>query len=815
MSKELPRHARIVIVGGGVVGSSIAYQLTKAGVSDVVLLERGTVTCGTSWHAAGLIMQLRGGHTSTEIASYNARFYRELEADTGMETGFKQNGTLAIARDNDRFHEMKRRASLAKSFDIETHILGPKETKDIYPAIDETQIVGGQIITKDGQLNPVDTVNALISGAKKRGTKVFEETPVEGLERQPTGEYQIETPNGAITCEKLVLACGLWTRDLAAKLGVRVPLFACEHMYVVTEPMDFINPGLPVLRDPEGYTYMKEDAGKLLVGSFEPRGKALPVENLPGDQRFIEMQEDWDHFALPYFKAMELVPDLADVGINKFMNGPESFTPDDLPCLGEAPGLPNCFIAAGLNSEGFEISPGITRALARWIIEGEPDMDLVDYDVARFHPFQVNQNYLRARAPESLGGIYDMPWPFKDHETARPARKSHLHDRLAARGACFGETAGWERPMWFAPKGVEPKNEYSFFRPNWYEHTARECRAARETVVLMDISSFGKTLVQGRDACACLNWMCVSEMDVPVGKLVYTHMLNSKGGIEVDVTIDRLTEDQFMIYSSAGVHYRDIHWMQKHIREDQHVTVTELTAAYSVLNLQGPKSRDLLQALSGADLSNDAFPFLTAQEIEIGYAQVRAKRMTFVGELGWELQIPSEFVQDVYDLFIQAGEAFGLVEAGYHTLEHLRCERAYREYGLDLAPDDTPFEAGLGFIVKMDKSGGFMGREALLPQKGQTLQKRMVNFKLKDPKPALFHDELIRMNGEIVGYLSSGAHAFNLGSAVGMGYVKHPDGVTAEMINSAEFEIEIACERFAAEASLKPFFDPTSARVKM
>ncbi|MCP5039238.1 MAG: FAD-dependent oxidoreductase, partial [Rhodobacteraceae bacterium] len=623
------------------------------------------------------------------------------------------------------------------------------------------------------------------------------------------------TPNGAITCEKLVLACGLWTRDLAAKLGVRVPLFACEHMYVVTEPMDFINPGLPVLRDPEGYTYMKEDAGKLLVGSFEPRGKALPVENLPGDQRFIEMQEDWDHFALPYSKAMELVPDLADVGINKFMNGPESFTPDDLPCLGEAPGLPNCFIAAGLNSEGFEISPGITRALARWIIEGEPDMDLVDYDVARFHPFQVNQNYLRARAPESLGGIYDMPWPFKDHETARPARKSHLHDRLAARGACFGETAGWERPMWFAPKGVEPKNEYSFFRPNWYEHTARECRAARETVVLMDISSFGKTLVQGRDACACLNWMCVSEMDVPVGKLVYTHMLNSKGGIEVDVTIDRLTEDQFMIYSSAGVHYRDIHWMQKHIREDQHVTVTELTAAYSVLNLQGPKSRDLLQALSGADLSNDAFPFLTAQEIEIGYAQVRAKRMTFVGELGWELQIPSEFVQDVYDLFIQAGEAFGLVEAGYHTLEHLRCERAYREYGLDLAPDDTPFEAGLGFIVKMDKSGGFMGREALLPQKGQTLQKRMVNFKLKDPKPALFHDELIRMNGEIVGYLSSGAHAFNLGSAVGMGYVKHPDGVTAEMINSAEFEIEIACERFAAEASLKPFFDPTSARVKM
>ncbi|MCP5085812.1 MAG: FAD-dependent oxidoreductase [Rhodobacteraceae bacterium] len=815
MKKDLPRHARVVVVGGGVVGSSIAYQLTKAGVSDVVLLERGALTCGTSWHAAGLIMQLRGGHTSTEIASYNAKFYPELEADTGMMTGFKQNGTLAIGRNKDRVHEMSRRASLAKSFGIETHTLSPSETKEMYPALDQDFIEGGLFIPGDGQLNPVDTVNALINGAKKRGARVFEETLVGKMQRLPSGEYQLETNIGPITCEKLVLACGLWTRDFAAQLGVRVPLFACEHMYVVTEPMDFIHPALPVLRDTDGYTYMKEDAGKLLIGSFEPRGKALPVGNLPTDQRFIEMQEDWDHFALPYSKAMEMVPDLADVGINRFMNGPESFTPDDLPCLGEAPGLPNCFIAAGLNSEGFEISPGISRALARWIIDGEPDLDLVDYDVARFHPFQTNQNYLSARAPESLGGIFEMPWPFKDHESARPARKSHLHDRLAARGACFGETAGWERPMWFAPKGVEPRNEYSFFRPNWYEHTARECLAARETVVLMDISSFGKTLVKGRDACAYLNWMCVSEMDVPVGKLVYTHMLNSKGGIEVDITVDRMAEDQYMVYSSAGVHFRDMNWMQNHIRGDQHVTLTELTAAYSVLNVQGPNSRGLLETLSGADLSNEAFPFLTAQEIEIGYAIIRAKRMTFVGELGWELQIPSEFVQDVYDIIIKAGQAFGLVEAGYHTLEHLRCERAYREYGLDLAPDDTPIEAGLGFIVKMDKPGGFIGRDALVPQKGQTLTKRMVNFKLKDSEPALFHDELIWMNGVRVGYLSSGAYGFNLGSAVGMGYVKHPDGVTADTINSAEFEIEIACERFAAEASLKSFYDPTGARVKM
>jgi len=814
-SKKLPSHARIVIVGGGVVGCSIAYQLTKAGVSDVVLLERGTLSCGTSWHAAGLIMQLRGSHATTEVAKYNADFYPELEADTGMATGFKQNGTLAIARNMDRVHELKRRASLAKSFDIDAHILCPGEVKDLYPALDVGIVAGGLFIPKDGQLNPVDTINALITGARTRGARVLENLSVEKLQRLPSGAYCLDTKNGTITCETLVLACGLWTRDFAAQLGARVPLHACEHMYVVTEAMDFVVPNLPVLRDADGYTYMKEDTGKLLIGSFEPRGKPLPVEKLPAEQQFIEMQEDWEHFELPYSKAIEMVPELQHIGIMKFMNGPESFTPDGLPCLGEAPGLPNCFVAAGLNSEGFEISPGISRALSYWIINGEPDMDLLEYDVARFHPFQMNNKYLRNRVAESLGGIFEINWPFKEHETSRPVRKSPLHDRLAAAGACFGETAGWERPLWFAPTGIVPKNEYSFSRPNWYEHTAGECRAARDGVVIMDVSSFGKTMIQGRDACAYLQWLCVSNVDVPIGKLIYTHMLNSTGGIECDITIDRRAEDRFIIYSSAGVHRRDMNWFAKHIRPDQHVTLTDITAAYSVLNVQGPRSRDLLQSLTDADLSNEAFPFLTAQEIGIGYAQVLAKRQTFIGELGWELQIPTEFAQDVYDVITEAGKPFGLMQAGYHALEHLRCERAYREFGLDLAPDNTPFEAGLGFIVKMDKPGGFYGHKALLPQVGQVLNRRMVNFKLRDPEPALFHDELIRMNGEIVGYLSSGAYGFILGSAVGMGYVTHRDGVTTELVDGAEFEIEIACERHAADASLRPFYDPTGARVKI
>ncbi len=814
LSEELPGQARVVIVGGGVVGSNIAYHLTKLGVSDVCLLERGVLSCGTSWHAAGLIMQLRGSHVTTDLARYNVEFYGALEADTGQATGFKQNGTLAVGRNRDRMHEMARRASIAKSFGIEAHMLSRSEVKDMYSALDETILEGGLFIPKDGQLSPVDTVMSLIAGAKKRGARVCENSPVSTMKRLTSGEYLLELPNGSIRCETLVLACGLWTRDLAAQLGVNVPLHACEHMYVVTETMDFVEPTMPVLRDTDGYTYIKEEAGKLLIGSFEPRGKSLPMNRLPAEQRFIEMQEDWDHFELPYTKAMEIIPALQQVGISKFMNGPESFTPDGLLCLGEAPGSPNCFIAAGFSSEGFEVSPGAAGALAEWIVEGEPTRDLLDYDVARFHPFQANRGYLGQRVAESLGGIFEMHWPCKEHETARPARKSALHDRLAARGACFGETAGWERPMWFAPEGVEPRNIYSFHRPNWYEYTAEECRVAREGVTIMDQSSFGKTLVQGRDACAYLQWMCAGNVDVPIGKLVYTHMLNKMGGIECDITIARCAEDSYTITSSAGVHSRDMRWIGKHIGPDQHVTLTDVTPAYAVLSIQGPRSRELLSAITDADLSNEAFPFFTATEIEIGFARVLAKRQTFIGELGWELQIPAEFVQDVYDIIVTVGVAFELRQAGYHALEHLRCERAYREFALDLAPDDTPYEAGLGFTVKIDKPGGFYGREALLPQVEQTLNKRIVMFALKDHEPLLWHDELIYMDGEIVGYLSSGAYGFTLGRSVGMGYVHHPDGVTKDLIDNASFEIEIACERYPAEASLRSFYDPKGLRVR-
>lgn len=812
---SLPSHTQTLIIGGGVAGASAAYHLSKLGRTDVVLLERNQLTSGTTWHAAGLIMQLRSTHALTELARYNVELYSSLEAETGQATGFKQNGTLGVCRTKDRLYETRKVASIAKSFDIEAHMIGPAEAKEMYPAIDEGVIEGAIFIPKDGQTNPVDTTMSLIAGARQRGVKVFENSPVGKLERLASGEYRVVSGQGAIQCGTLILACGLWTRDLAAQLGVRVPLYPCEHFYVVTEPMAVVTPDLPVLRDTDGHVYVKEDAGKWLVGAFEPTGKPLRMDQLPGDSAFIELPEDWDHFELPFSKAMEILPDLANAGIAKFLNGPESFTPDLLFALGEAPGLPNCYISAGYNSEGIEFGPGAGRALAEWIIEGEPTMDLSHVDVARFHPFQINRTYLHERTAEILGLHYKPHWPHFQPETSRNVRKSTLHDRWAALNASFGEGMGWERPMWFAPQGASNENVYSHTRPNWFEHTARECKAAREAAILLDQSSFGKHLVQGRDASAFLQRLCAGNVDVPVGKLVYTHMLNNRGGIETDITVNRLAEDRHLIISSATVHPRDKAWIERHITGDRNVTLTDVTSGYTVLSLQGPKSRDILSKVTDADLSTEAFPFATSQEIDLGYARVIANRLTYVGELGWELHIPTEFAQGVFDAVMNAGADFGLKPAGYHALEHLRSERAYREYELDLTPEDTPLEAGLGFAVKLDKPGGFIGRDALMRQKeAGPLTKRLVMFKLRDPEPVLFHEEIIRLNGNIVGYISSGAYGFTLGTSVGMGYVNHPGGVTKDLIESGEWEIEIACERHPADASLRAFFDPTGERVK-
>ncbi|MGX5832477.1 GcvT family protein [Mesorhizobium sp. 43Arga] len=808
------RAHEVLVIGGGIAGASVAFHLAKNGKNDVAVLERHTLTSGTTWHAAGLIMQTRGTHALTEIAKYNAELYAALEAETGQATGFKRNGTLGVARTKQRLYETARNASIAKSFGLEAHIISPCDAKELYPALNASIIEGAVYIPGDGQTNPVDTCMALAAGARKNGVKIFENSEVADLWRTLDGCYQVRTGEGVIEAEVLILACGLWTRDLAARLGARIPLYAAEHFYVVTDTVDFVRPTLPVLRDTDGHVYLKEDAGKILVGAFEPWGKALPMEKLPKETAFIELAEDWDHFELPMTKATEIVPALANAGITKFFNGPESFTPDLLFMIGEIPGMKNLFVSAGYNSEGIEYGAGAGRALAEWIVGGAPQMDVSFVDVARFHPFQINKKYLHDRTPEVLGLHYKMHWPGHQLQTSRGVRKSVLHDRWAKLGASFGEGMGWERPMWFAGLGEPTENVYSYDEPNWFKYTSQECSAARNNAILLDQSSFGKHLIQGRDACRFLQWLCAGNIDVPIGNLVYTHMLNKKGGIETDITVNRLSKTEFLIISSATVHPRDKAWIERHITDGMSVTLTDVTSAYAVLSLQGPRSREILSQVTDSNLGNEAFPFATSQEIDIGYARVIANRLTYVGELGWELHIPTEMAQHVFDIVWEAGRPFGLRAAGYHALEHLRSERAYREYQLDLTPVDTLLEAGLAFTIDWNK-GCFIGKEALTAQKNNMpLKKRLVSFKLHDPNPVLFHEELIRCDGRIVGYISSGVKSFTIGTSIGMGYVHHVAGVTKDLIENSRWQIEIAGKLYEADASLRAFFDPNGDRAK-
>ncbi|MEE8506504.1 MAG: FAD-dependent oxidoreductase, partial [Kiloniellales bacterium] len=624
----------------------------------------------------------------------------------------------------------------------------------------------------------------------------------------------VQTGRGDIKAEVVVNCAGMWAREVGLMCGVNVPLHACEHFYVVTEPMDGVTPNLPVLRDMDGCAYYKEDAGKLLIGAFERNAKPWGMDGIPEDFAFDELPEDMDHFMPVLEGAMHRIPTLEQVGIRKFFNGPESFTPDVRYHIGEAPELKYFYVLAGFNSIGIQSSGGAGKALAEWIVGGEAPFDLSEIDIRRMQPFQNNKAYLFHRAAESLGLLYDLHWPYRQLESARGVRTSPLHERMKARGACFGEVAGWERPNWFAPKGVEPKYEYSYKRQNWFEHSAAEHHAVREAVGLFDQSSFAKFLVQGRDAETVLQRICANDVAVPPGKIVYTQWLNERGGIEADLTVTRLAEDQYYVATGAAVGVHDMDWLTRHIPDDAQVSVTDVTSGYAVLGLMGPKARDLLSRVTSVDLSNGAFPFGASREIDIGYATVRAMRITYVGELGWELHVPSEFAGGVFDAIVEQGDSFGLKLAGMHAMDSLRIEKAYRHWGHDITCEDTPIEAGLGFAVRLDKNAPFIGRDALLRQKEQGVKKRLVQFALDDPEPLLYHNEPVYRDGALVGYLSSGNYGHHLGRAIGLGYVNHAAGVDADFVKSGKYEVEVAGERFPAAASLRPMYDPKAERVK-
>ena len=815
MAGTLPRNARVVIIGGGVIGCSIAYHLTKIGWQDVVLLERKQLTSGTTWHAAGLVGQLRPSINMTKLAKYTGELYRGLEAETGQATGYRQCGSISMATNMERFEELKRSASMAKVFDLPVHVVTPQEIKELAHIVNVDDVVGGIHIPSDGYANAVDITMALAKGARSGGARIFENTKVTRIRHDGTRATGVDTAEGPIDADYVVICGGMWTRDLAASVGVTAPLHACEHYYVLFEGVEGIDPSLPVLRDYDYCGYYKYDAGKLLVGAFEPNARPWGMDGISEDFCFDEIAGSFEHFEPLLVDAMRRVPALENAGILKFFCGPESFTPDVRYHLGESAELKGCFVAAGLNSIGLQSAGGVGKVMAEWIRDGIPPADLWTVDVRRNMPFQNNRKYLRERVTESLGLLYATHFPFKQYETARGVRKSAIHDRLMAAGACFGEAFGWERANWYGPAGSSPRYKYSYGRQNWFEASAAECRAVREAVALFDQSSFAKFRLEGRDACATLNRVCANDVDVVPGKLVYTQWLNEKGGIEADLTVTRLNDTAFLIIGGAETETKDFNWLKRHMPADAHAVLTNVTSGMGVLSIMGPNSRALLQSLSPNDLSDGAFAFGTSQEIELGYAIVRASRITYVGELGWELYVPTEFLAGVYDEIVAAGAAFGLKHAGYHALNSLRMEKAYRHWGHDITDEDTPLVAGLGFAVKLSKPGGFIGREALLRQKEEGLKQRLVQFLLKSDQPMLYHNEPIWQGDRIAGYIRSGMYAHTLGAACGLGYVTAADGGVVGPIGADDYEIEIAGVRYPATASLKPLYDPTSARIKM
>ena len=792
---SLPAHARVVIVGGGIIGCSTAYHLTRMGVRDVLLLERKQLTSGTTWHAAGLVRSTLYTQNLTRLAKYTVDLYTRLEAETGQATGFIQPGSISIATNAERWQELMRGVGMLRSFGVEAHPISPREAQAKWPLMQIDDVVGAIWYPQDGKCNPIDTCMALAKGARVGGARIIENTKVDRILVENGRAVGVETAAGVVHAEIVVNCAGIWARELGRTVGVDVPLQACEHFYVVTDPMEGMHPDLPVMRDMDHCAYYKEDAGKLLLGAFERRAKPWGLDGIPEDFAFGELPEDFDHFAPILDDAMKRVPSLSRVGIRKFFNGPESFTADGRYVLGPAPEIDGFFVAAGFNSIGIQSGGGAGMALAHWIAEGNPPFDLWDVDIRRLFPHQNATSFLVPRVSESLGLLYDMHWPFRQYETSRGVRRTVLHDRIAAAGACFGEVAGWERPNWFALPGHAPRYAYSYGRQNWFEASRQEHVAVRERVGLFDQSCFAKYVVKGRDAMRVLNRVSCNEVDVAPGQVVYTQWLNARGGIESDLTVFRLRPDEYMVVTSATSQLRDRRHLERHIAEDDRVAVVDVTSGFAMIGLMGPCARDLLSSLSEDDLSNEAFPFATTCEIGIGAARVRATRITYVGELGYELMVPTEFASAVFDLVVEAGASYGLRLAGYHAMNSLRIEKAYRHWGHDISPDETPLEAGLGFCVAWEKKGGFIGREALLRQRDEGIRQRLVQFVLEEADPLLYHDEPILREGHHVGRITSGMYGHSLGGAVGLGYVDLGGPVSAAEILSAQYQIDVAGRR--------------------
>jgi 4-methylaminobutanoate oxidase (formaldehyde-forming) len=816
MSVDLPARARVVVIGGGIIGASVAYHLTALGHADLVLVEQGSLSGGTTWHAAGLVGQMRSTENGTRLVQYSAELYSRLEAETGLATGFKRCGGVTVARTPERMVQLRRTVATAEAFDLDCELIGPDRARELYPILETADLLGAIWLPGDGTANPTDVTASLARGARQRGAVIAEKTRVTAVEVRDGAVTGVRTDRGDIEADIVVNCAGQWAKAVGAMCGVTVPLHSAEHFYVVTDQIDGVHRMLPILRDPDGYTYVKEEVGGLVVGGFEPQAKPwVAPDELPHPFEFQLLAEDWDHFSVLMGSALQRIPALHDTGIKKFYNGPESFTPDNQFILGEAPEVRGFFVAAGFNSVGIATAGGAGRALAEWIVGGEPTSDLTPMDIRRFARFNGNNRWLHDRVGEVLGLHYEVPWPGRELESARPFRRSPVHHLLAAAGASFGSKMGWERPNVFAPAGVPPVVDHAWDKPRWLAWSAAEQVATRSAVAVFDQTSFGKILVKGRDAERVLQWLCTADVAVAPGRVVYTGLLNHRGGYEADVTITRVAHDEFLLVTGSASIVRDLAWIEQHTPADAHVLAVDVTSSYAVFGVMGPRARDLLQGLTRTDLSHEAFPFATSRLIDLGYSTVRATRITYVGELGWELYVPTEFAVGVYELLTRAGAEHGLTPAGYSTINSLRLEKGYRAFGADIGPDDSPVEAGLLFACKLAGEVPFLGREAVEKVKASGPRRRLVSLVLDDPDAMLWGGELVLRDGVAVGQVRSAGWGQALGSCVAIASVWRRDGdaVTPDYLRSGAYAVDLAGDIVPATLHLRAPFDPEGAKI--
>jgi len=812
----LPDRARVVVIGGGVIGTSVAYHLAHLGVPDVVLLERDRLTSGTTWHAAGLMATFGStSQTSTELRMYTRDLYARLEAETGLATGLKQVGLIELAIEPGRLEEYRRVAAFNRLCGVEVHEISPAEVAGLFPLARVDDVLAGFYIPADGRVNPVDVTMSLAKGARMRGARIFEGVPVTGFCQRRGVVTGVRTPRGDIEAEYVVNCAGMWARQLGELAGVSIPLQAAEHYYLLTEPIEGVDGGWPVLEDPANYGYYREEGGGLMLGLFEPVCAPWNVGGVPDGFSFGELPPDWDRMA-PYLeRTISRVPVAEQAGIKKFFCGPESFTPDLLPIVGEAPELKNYFVAAGLNSIGVLTGGGIGRVVAHWIAEGRPDIDVTGINIDRLHRYQANPEYRATRTVESLGLVYATHYPGRPMTTARGAKLSPVHHRLAAQRAFFRDVSGWEGADWYAPEGAEPvPGELSWGRPDWFGYWEAEHHAARNGVILMDMAFMAKFDVRGRDAGRVLEQVSANHVNGEPGRITYTQWLNPAGRLEADLTVTKLGEERFWVVASDTAHRHAETWLRRHIG-DAHAFVTDVTSGYAQINVQGPRSRELLATVTSADLSNEAFPFRAAAEIDIGFARVLCIRITYLGELGYELYVPAEQAVHVYDRLVDAGRAAGLRHAGLKALGSLRMEKGYRDYGHDIDNTDTVLEAGLGFAVALDKPGGFIGRDAVLAQKERgPLRRRLVQVLLKDPGPLMFHAEVVHRDGRPAGYIRAASYGFTLGGAVGLAMIDASEPVDQAYLDAGEWTVQIGNAVYPAVASLRAMYDPANKRVR-